>query len=234
MSRTVAFFPGLLCDETLFEAQTAAFDAAGYETYVADFSAAHHDSFEAMIIDVLADLPDRFSLVGLSMGGYAALKVIELAGQRVERLALLDTNARDDAPETSARRRGLLDLAAKGDFKGVTPRLLPLYIHESRLADTELTEAVTGMAERLGPDVFRRQQTAILERKDQRDTLAGFDAPVLVICGREDQVTPLFLSEEMAALAPNGDLLVIENCGHLSTMERPEEVSQALLHWMQN
>jgi len=127
-----------------------------------------------------------------------------------------------------------LDLAAKGDFKGVTPRLLPLYIHESRLADTELTEAVTGMAERLGPDVFRRQQTAILERKDQRDTLAGFDAPVLVICGREDQVTPLFLSEEMAALAPKGDLLVIENCGHLSTMEHPEEVSQALLRWIQN
>ncbi|MGB1162061.1 MAG: alpha/beta fold hydrolase [Alphaproteobacteria bacterium] len=233
MSHTVAFFPGLLCDETLFDAQTTAFDAAGYDTYVADFSAAHHDSFEAMIIDVLADLPDRFSLVGLSMGGYAALKVIELAGQRVERLALLDTNARADAPETSARRRGLLDLAAKGDFKGVTPRLLPLYIHESRLTDTPLTEAVTGMAERLGPDVFRRQQTAILERKDQRETLAAFEAPVLVICGREDQVTPLFLSEEMAALAPKGDLLVIEECGHLSTMERPDEVSDALLHWVQ-
>ena len=234
MSHTVAFFPGLLCDQALFSAQTAAFEAAGYETYVADFSATHHDSFDAMVFDALADLPDRFSLVGLSMGGYAALKVIELAGQRVERLALLATNARADAPETSARRRGLLDLAAKGDFKGVTPRLLPLYIHESRLEDLELTEAVTGMAERLGPDVFRRQQTAILDRKDQRDTLAGFGAPVLVICGRQDQVTPLFLSEEMAELAPRGDLLVIEDCGHLSTMERPEDVSEALLRWVRS
>ena len=232
MSQTVAFFPGLLCDEALFAAQVRACEAVGYETYVADFSAAHHESFEAMALDVLADLPDRFSLVGLSMGGYAALKVIELAGKRVERLALLDTSARADTPEISARRRGLLELSAKGDFKGVTPRLLPLYIHQSRLQDAELTHAVTAMAEGLGPDVFRRQQTAILHREDQRDMLAGFQPPVLVICGRQDQVTPLYLSEEMAELAPSGELLVIEECGHLSTMERPEEVTRALLRWL--
>ena len=232
MSQTVAFFPGLLCDDALFTAQTKACEAAGYETYVADFGAAHHESFDAMALYVLADLPDRFSLVGLSMGGYAALKVIELAGKRVERLALLDTNARADAPDVSARRRGLLALSAKGDFKGVTPRLLPLYIHESRLQDVALVNAITAMAEGLGPDVFRRQQTAILGRVDQRETLANFQAPVLVICGRQDQVTPLFLSEEMADLAPAGELLVIEECGHLSTMERPEPVTEALLRWL--
>ncbi|MGB1148171.1 MAG: alpha/beta fold hydrolase, partial [Alphaproteobacteria bacterium] len=82
-------------------------------------------------------------------------------------------------------------------------------------------------------EVFARQQGAILERRDQRDTLAAFDKPVLVICGREDQVTPLFLSEEMAGLAPKGELLVIEDCGHLTTMERPDQVTEALLGWMQ-
>ena len=233
MSHTVAFFPGLLCDQTLFAAQTEALTTAGYRTYVADFSAAHHESFDAMVLDVLADLPDRFSLIGLSMGGYAALKVIELAGDRVERLALLDTNARADAPEAAVRRRGLLELAAKGDFKGVTPRLLPLYIHESRLQDEALTSAITGMAERLGPDVFRRQQTAILDRVDQRPTLAAYDAPVLALCGRQDQVTPLFLSEEIADIAPQGELRVIEDCGHLSTMEHPETVTEALRAWLQ-
>jgi len=233
MSHTVAFFPGLLCDEALFAAQTQALTAEGYRTYVADFSAAHHESFDAMVLDVLADLPDRFSLVGLSMGGYAALKVIELAAGRVERLALLDTNARADAPEAAVRRRGLLELAAKGDFKGVTPRLLPLYIHESRLQDEALTSAITGMAERLGPDVFRRQQTAILDRVDQRPTLAAYDAPVLALCGRQDQVTPLFLSEEIADIAPQGELRVIEDCGHLSTMEHPETVTETLRAWLQ-
>ena len=233
MKQTVAFFPGLLCDAALFEHQTKAFEEAGYETYVADFSAPHHESFEAMIFDALADLPETFSLAALSMGGYAALKVLELAPHRVERLALMDTNARQDEPAAAARRRGLLELAAKGNFKGITPRLLPLYIHESRLDDTALADAVTGMAERLGPEVFARQQGAILERRDQRDTLVAFDKPVLVICGREDQVTPLFLSEEMAGLAPKGELLVIEDCGHLTTMERPDQVTEALLGWMQ-
>ena len=189
MTQTVAFFPGLLCDAALFEAQRVALEQAGYRVYIADFSAAHHDSLDAMVIDALADLPERFSLVALSMGGYAALKAVELAGDRIERLALLDTNARADAPEAAARRRGLLELAAKGDFKGITPRLLPLYIHESRLDDRTLTDAVTGMAERLGPDVFKRQQNAILGRADQRELLATYGRPVLVMCGREDQVT---------------------------------------------
>ena len=233
MTQTVAFFPGLLCDAALFEHQRAAFAAAGYIPYMADFSAAHHESFEAMVLDVLSDLPETFSIAALSLGGYAALKVLELAPHRVDRLALLDTNARADAPEAASRRRGLLELAAKGNFKGVTPRLLPLYLHKSRLEDTALTEAVMAMAERLGADVFARQQGAILARRDQRDTLAAFDKPVLVICGREDQVTPLFLSEEMAQLAPQGDLLVIDDCGHLTSMERPDQVTEALLNWMQ-
>ena len=233
MSHTVAFFPGLLCDADLFTEQTKALQAAGYATVVADFSAAHQESFDAMVIDALADLPDRFSLVALSMGGYAAMKVLELAPQRVERLALLDTNVRADTPEASARRRGLLELADKGNFKGVTPRLLPLYLHKSRLDDTALTERVMRMAEGLGPEVFRRQQTAILNREDQRARLAGFHKPVLALCGREDQVTPLFLSEEIAELAPQGELVVIESCGHLSTMERPAEVNEALRSWLQ-
>ena len=77
-----------------------------------------------------------------------------------------------------------------------------------------LTGAVAGMAERLGADVFRRQQGAILERKDHRQTLAAFEGPVLVLCGRQDQVTPLARSEEMVALAPDAVLTVIEDCGH--------------------
>ena len=233
MSHTVAFFPGLLCDHRLFEAQSSALVADGYEAYVADFSAAHHESFEAMALDALADLPDRFSLVALSMGGYVALKVIELVPHRVERLALLDTNARADTPEAAARRRGLLALSEKGNFKGVTPRLLPLYLHENSLQQPALTAAVMDMAESLGPEVFKRQQAAILGRADQRDMLAGFDAPVLALCGRQDQVTPLSLSEEIAAIAPQGELVVIEDCGHLSTMESPETVTQALRAWLQ-
>ena len=232
MKQTVAFLPGLLCDADLFTAQIAAMQAAGRRTHVADFAGEDQVSIPVMASKLLGELPERFSLVALSMGGYVALEVLAQAPERVERLALLDTNARADSPAAAARRRDLLRLAERGRFLGVAPRLMPLYLHESRLEDDVLTGAVAGMAERLGADVFRRQQGAILERKDHRQILAAYEGPVLVLCGRQDQVTPLPRSEEMVALAPDGVLTVIEDCGHLSTMERPEAVNAALLDWM--
>ena len=232
MKQTVAFLPGLLCDADLFTAQIAAMQAAGHRTHVADFAGEDQVSIPAMAAKLLGELPERFSLVALSMGGYVALEVLAQAPERVERVALLDTNARADDPAAAARRRDLLRLAERGRFLGVAPRLMPLYLHESRLKDDDLTGAVAGMAERLGADVFRRQQGAILGRRDHRQTLAAFDGPLLVLCGRQDQVTPLARSEEMAGLAPNAVLTVIEDCGHMSTMERPEAVNAALLDWM--
>jgi pimeloyl-ACP methyl ester carboxylesterase len=148
------------------------------------------------------------------------------------RLALLDTTARADSAEQSARRRGLIELAEKGEFKGVTPRLLPVFLHPSRLTDTPLTDAVTAMAERVGKDAFLRQQRAIMGRPDGRQSLPAIRCPTLVLCGWEDQLTPLDLSEEIAALVPGARLAVVENCGHLSTMERPWEVSVELRQWL--
>ena len=85
--------------------------------------------------------------------------------ERVTRLALIDTRARADTPEERSRRRGLIELAEKGQFKGVTPRLLPLFLHESRLAEEDgLPAEVADMAMRIGKDAFVRQQRAIIGR----------------------------------------------------------------------
>jgi pimeloyl-ACP methyl ester carboxylesterase len=147
-------------------------------------------------------------------------------------LALLDTGARADSPEQTARRRGLIELAEKGDFKGVTPRLLPLFLHPDRLKDAELTGRVTAMAHRVGKDAFLRQQKAIMGRIDSRPYLARIACPTLLLCGRQDQLTPPALLEEMAAPIPGALLEVIEDCGHLSTMERPDAVDAALRIWL--
>ena len=233
MTHRVAFLPGLLCDANLFTSQVSAVRKMGHEPVVADFSGPDQDSMAAMAATVLRDMPERFSLIAFSMGGYVALKILSLSPERVERVALLDTNARADDAAAAARRRDLLHLADRGRFLGIAPRLMPLYLHASRLNDASLTRSVADMAERMGADVFRRQQTAILHREDHRSTLAAYQGPVLVLCGRQDQVTPLHLSEEMAALAPRGDLQVIEDCGHLSTMERPQAVNAALGEWFE-
>jgi pimeloyl-ACP methyl ester carboxylesterase len=225
----LVLLPGLLCDAALWRAQVAALaDVAACR--VADVTG--HDSMAELAQAVLAAAPPRFALAGLSMGGYVAQEVVRQAPERVTRLALLDTSARADTDEQRSRRRGLIELAQKGRFKGVTPRLLPQLVAKERLADEELVDTVLGMAARVGRDGFLRQQKAILGRPDGRDDLARIRVPTLVACGREDVLTPLALHEEMASLIPGARLVVFERAGHLPPLERPDAVNEALLAWL--
>lgn len=225
----LALLPGLLCDGALWRAQIDALEGHA-DTWVADFTS--QDKVGDMALSVLQAMPERFALAGLSMGGYVALEVMRQAPRRVTRLALLDTSARPDTPEQTRRRGGLIALAEKGRFKGVTPKLLPLLIHPARLAETALPAAVIAMAGRVGKAAFLNQQKAIMGRPDSRPTLVGIKCPTLVLCGRQDELTPLNCHTEMAAGIAQSRLVVIEDCGHLATMERPAEVTSALQAWL--
>ncbi len=218
--------PGLLCDGALWSHQVR---HLGGDATVADLT--RDDSLGAMAMRTLAAAPPVFDLAGLSMGGYLAFEILRRAPGRVARLCLLDTSARPDTEEQTSRRRGLIDLAGRGQFKGVTPRLLPLLVHPDRLADPGLTADVMAMAERVGPEALLRQQRAILARPDSRPMLAAITQPTLVICGRQDALTPLEKSKEMAAAIPRARLAVIEECGHLATMERPQAVTALMRLW---
>jgi pimeloyl-ACP methyl ester carboxylesterase len=229
MTLPVVFVPGLLCDADLWAAQLATV-SADRPVMVANIAGA--DTVAALARAVLADAPQRFALAGLSMGGYVALEIMRQAPGRVAGLALIDTSARPDSEEQTRRRRALLALARTGRFKGVTPRLLPTLLHPDRLADPILAGRVMAMAARIGRDAFLRQQTAILGRPDSRPDLMRIDCPTLVACGRQDALTPLPLSEEMAGLIPGAELVVVEDSGHLSPMERPDAVNAALASWL--
>jgi pimeloyl-ACP methyl ester carboxylesterase len=223
--------PGLLCDAALWQPQIEAL-ADVSEPIVGDLS--QDETLPKMARRVLDAAPARFALAGLSMGGYCAQEIMRQAPERVLRLALLDTSARADTDEQRARRRGLIELAQKGQFKGVTPRLLPLFIHKDRLHDAVLTATVQGMAERIGRDGFLRQQQAIIGRPDGRADLALVGCPTLVLCGRDDALTPVEHHEEMARLIPDARLEIVEHCGHLSTLERPQPVNAALRRWLED
>lgn len=229
MRQTLILLPGLLCDGTLWTHQT---------TYLADITEpqvidlTREDSIAGMATRVLNAAPDSFALAALSMGGYVALEIMREAPERVSRLALLDTSARADTREQKRRRRGLIGLAHSGKFKGVTPRLMPQLIHADRLDDAELCDAIIGMATRIGQDAFVRQETAILGRIDGRHRLAEITCPTLLVYGRQDALTPLDHGEEMAASIPRARLAIIEECGHLSTMERPHAVTALLRDWL--
>lgn len=228
--RPLILLPGLLCDDVLWQYQIDHLaDVA--ECTVADL--AGDDTVEAMARRVLVEAPPRFALAALSMGGYVAHAIMRAAPDRVERLALFDTSARPDTDEQKARRRGLIELAEKGTFKGVTPRLLPLLVHPDRLTDKALTDAVMGMAERIGKDAFLFQQAAIMGRPDSRPHLPRYACPTLVACGRQDALTPIEVNAEMAALIPDARFVVIEDSGHLPLMEQPVAATALLRYWLQ-
>ncbi len=221
--------PGLLNDARVFAPQLAALGAR-VDSRVADL--ASNESLAEMAEAALAQAPPRFALLGFSMGGYVAFEILRRAPERVVRLALLDTSARPDTPEQTAQRQALLRLARTGTFKGVTPRLLPRLVHPSRLADPTVTEPIFAMAASIGRDGFLRQQTAIMGRPDNRSLLAAIRVPTLVLCGRDDQLTPPALSEEVAAAVPGAELVLVDECGHVSPLERPDIVTAALAAWL--
>ncbi|BBK42988.1 hydrolase [Allostella vacuolata] len=229
MRQPLVLLPGLLCDAALWRPVTDAL-AAEAAAVVADLTL--DETVQDMARRVLEWAPRRFALAGLSMGGYVAQEIMRQEPERVVRLALLDTSARDDSDEQRRRRRGLIALATQGKFKGVTPRLLPLLVHPDRLEDAPLVETVTGMAERVGRAAFLRQQTAILGRPNGVADLARIDCPTLVLCGRQDALTPPEVHDEMAFHVPGADLVQIDDCGHLAPLERPEAVVAALRAWL--
>lgn len=221
--------PGLLCDEALWKPKAEALSGVA-DIAIADMTL--DDTMEAMARRALGNVPGKFALAGLSMGGYVAFEIMRQAPERVTKLALLDTGARADTPEQTTRRKDLIALADRGEFKAVSPRLLPLFVHEARLADEALIAEITAMADSVGKDAFLRQQKAIMGRPDSRPGLAAIDCPTLVLCGRDDVLTPPGLSEEIAAHIPGAELVMIDECGHLSTMECPDAVNAALSSWL--
>ena len=223
--------PGLLCDHALWEPQIAALSDACVP-WVADLM--RDDSFASMAARVLVEAPaQRFALAGLSMGGYVAMEIMRQAPERVTRLALLDTRATLDTPEETARRHELMRLAqTERGFTPITTRMLPVLVHPARIKDEPLIRVIREMAERIGVEAYLRHQNAIMSRPDFRPDLPRIGCPTLVLCGREDALTPLERHEEIARLIPTARLAIIEQCGHLSTLERPYEVNVALRDWL--
>ena len=227
--RHLVLLPGLLCDAALWRHQTETL-ADICLPWVADLTL--DETIPAMAERVLDQAPRTFCLAGLSMGGYVAQEIMRKAPERVERLALIDTNALADTAAQVKTRSELIRLSEIGKFKGVTPRLLPNLIHPSRLNDPTVANVVLEMAARVGQDAFKRQQKAIMTRVDGRGDLPAIRVPTLVMCGRQDAVSPIERHAEMADAIPHAHFVVIEDCGHLAPLERTYAASAVMRYWL--
>lgn len=230
---TLVLLPGLLCDDTVWAHQRAVLPAS--ECVVPSFGAI--DSIGAMAEHVLATVAaPRFSLVGHSMGGRVALEVARRAPQRIERLALLDSGLDPIAPGAAGEREregrlALLEMARREGMRAMGHHWARGMVHPSRL-ETPLFVQILDMIERKTPDIFAAQIRALLGRPDARDVLRGLRCHTLLLCGRDDAWSPLARHQQMQAMLPASHLAVIDDCGHMSTMEQPEAVSEALAEWL--
>ncbi len=225
----IILVPGLNCSARLYAEQIPALWQFGPVT-VADHR--RDDSMAVLARRILAAAPPRFALAGLSMGGYAAFEIMRQAPDRVVKLALLDTGAGSEVPARTEARKPLIQLARQGRFAEITDDQFPLLVHRSRHADAALKAAVRAMNEETGAEAYLNQQKAIISRPDSRPGLAAIACPTLVLVGDEDHPTPPALAHEMADGIRGSRLVVIPACGHLSTMERPQAVTEALVEWM--
>jgi pimeloyl-ACP methyl ester carboxylesterase len=204
---------------------------AHFDAVVSDVHS-RHASLPAMASSLLREREGELILCGASMGGMLAMEVVRQAPQRVRALALLGTSARPETEAMRALRETAITLFEQGRADEVLQANLPLAFHPSRAEDWMLRQSYLDFVLGAGAQQLIRQNRAVMTRADARLHLAAVDCPTLVMCGDSDQLTPPECSREIAQLIKGAEFVMLRQCGHMLTMERPAEVNAALLQWL--
>ena len=227
----LVLLPGMMCDERLFASQINELSTRR-EVHFAKIT--DHETISELASDVLNNAPPVFALAGLSMGGIVAMEIVSQAPERVERLALLDTNPLAELPDVLKRRGPQIDAIKNGQLKEIIrDEMKPNYLFDG-VRKTEILKLCMDMALDIGPDAFIRQSIALRDRVDQKNTLGSYKRPALVLCGRHDVLCPLERHELMHTLLENSKLEIIEDAGHLPTLEQPKITTMALASWLED
>jgi len=227
---SLVLLPGFLCDQTVWKQQIASL--ADIADPLCMEWTPQHNSIVAMAEAVLRWAPPTFALAGHSMGGRVAFQVYRLAPERVTKLAVFNSgsDARSDTEEPGRRR--LLAIARSQGMRAMAVEWLKGMLPPYRQDDTPLVEEIIQMFERKSPDLFEIQMLALLGRPNATPLLREIQCPALVLTGRDDAWSPPARHLDMAQLIPKSELVLIPKCGHMSTMERPDEISAAMRHWL--
>jgi pimeloyl-ACP methyl ester carboxylesterase len=224
----IVLVPGLLCSSEIFAAQIPALWAFGPVTVA---STLEGERIEEAAAAILRDAPPRFALAGLSMGGYLSLEIMRQAPSRVVKLALIDSSARADTiDQTNARLQALAQ--ARTRFMAVALLSLANLLHRLHRGDADILDTLQRMARTVGLEGYERQQKIAISRPDSRPFLARINVPTLVMVGDRDPLTPPAHSKEIASAVRGATLKVVPDCGHLSPIEQPDPVSDALVDWI--
>jgi pimeloyl-ACP methyl ester carboxylesterase len=224
----------LVCDDAIWQHQA---DHLSKITTIKIPDYGFSDSLEKMAQVVLRDAPERFAVAGHSMGGRVAFEILRLVPERVAGVAILDTAYRPRAAGQAGEREradrfALLDVARSRGMRAMARQWIPGIVHPARLSDEAFITSIVEMIDRKTADIFAAQINALLERPDAAPVLSSLRCPTMVLCGREDNWSPLAGHLEMAAMIPSSHLEIIEHCGHMGPMERPADVTAAIGAWL--
>ena len=221
--------PGMMCDERIFSPQIEAL-SQNLEVTIADIS--NFSSVRELASDVLKKAPKKFSLLGHSMGGIVAMEIYSQEPNRIEKLILMDTNPKAELDEVKLKREPQIREVNKGKLLEVMrDEMKPNYLAESE-NKTSVLSVCMDMALNLGPDVFINQSRALQSRLDQQNTIQSIKIPVLIMCGSEDKLCPVERHEMMHNMISDSDLKIINNAGHMPTLEQPRETTEAIKEWL--
>lgn len=229
MAEALVLLPGMMCDARLFGPQIAELSS---DTSVMVAPITQGERIEEIASGLLDQLPQRFALAGLSMGGIVAMELLRRAPDRITRIALMDTNPLPETPQIAAMREPQIVKARAGALEEVMrDQMRPEYL-APRPYRKDVLNLVMDMAHTLGHEVFVRQSRALQRRKDQTATLRKCAVPALVLCGEHDGLCPVKRHQSMADLIPNAQLRILEHSGHLPSLEEPAETTAAIRDWM--
>ncbi len=243
------FLPGMMCDERLFASQIRQLETQARcsvvvartgdtieeyaSTALASIDAATTDPANADLEHADLEHADKTVLIGLSMGGIVAMECIRQQPQRVDALILMDTNHLAEHPDRQALRYPQIERSLGGELRDIlVDEMKPVYLAPDNRDDDALLGLVLDMALGLGADVFARQSRALMHRADYSDTLKNWNKTTLVMCGAYDDLCPLERHEMMHALMSASTLHVLDNAGHLPTLETPAAVNRVLLEFL--
>ena len=221
--------PGMMCDERIFSPQIEEL-SKNLEVTIADILS--FSSVRELASDVLKKAPKSFSLLGHSMGGIVAMEIYSQEPNRIEKLILMDTNPKAELDEVKLKREPQIKDVREGKLLEVMrDEMKPNYLAESENKSSVL-DVCMDMALSLGPDVFINQSRALQKRADQLNTIQSINIPVLIMCGSEDKLCTVERHEMMHNMISDSDLKIINNAGHMPTLEQPRETTEVLKEWL--
>ena len=232
MKPSVVLIPGMMCNEDIFSHQINVLEKV-FNVIVIEFN--EHRDIELGVKNLASNLPNKFHLLGHSMGGIIAMELVKQHSKRVLSLALLNTNPYKEKEEVKVRRNKILkELDALDLISLMRSNYISRYFPDDCRDKDKLIQKCVDMASTLDKKVFYNQSVALRDRKDQTFILENLNCKTLIICGERDEMCPVSYHSNMNKMIKSSDLIVLENVGHMPMLECPQKLNNYLKNFFFN